>query len=69
METIYTCERCGERVLAGEGYIHSRKIGQWHIHHKWCEQFTEHDVCYGVPRHWSHLLDAHIELAHSRVSA
>lgn len=67
METIYLCERCGERVEPGDGYIHSRKIGQWHIHHRACADFTA-DVCFEVPRHWTHLLDAHVDLS-VRVSA
>jgi hypothetical protein len=64
--TIYTCEGCGQRVGAGEGYIHSTdEPGKyWAIHHTGCADMSA-DYCIGVPEHWWDLLTMHREYAES----
>jgi hypothetical protein len=59
VETIYRCESCGERVLPGDGYIHSAAVAKWAVHHRRCAGDLTHDVCFAVPQHWWDLLDSH----------
>jgi hypothetical protein len=65
-ETIYMCQNCGTRVLPGDGYIHTTSVTGWAIHHKDCAPDLTDEVCFGVPFHWSDLLDAHWWLAQQR---
>lgn len=66
METIYKCEHCGERVLPGDGYIHTTGLTTWAVHHRQCAGDLTHEVCYAVPRHWSDLLTANYWLSQQR---
>jgi len=63
VETIYRRERCGNRVLPGDGYIHTTSVTLWAIHHKDCAPDLTNEVCFGVPHHWSDLLSSHYWLS------